>query len=342
MPFSSCATSQTLQRELSLSSSFGAHRLDGLKYVVFSLGNKTYEHYNLIGRQVDVKLTEMVPFLLENVVRVTMTRAWKKIISNGKMECGKAFATAMGIQEGQGGDTADFAVSEVEKVYLGTLLTATALTLSSTLRDPALLTNMVTADLVKAPFPVPTTVLRHYIDTSGLAGHQMLGTFAELAPNPEAEAYMENLNTDKDAAGNDLSVPLTRKTLLLDPLFYIIVSSITRLQPRYYTILSSPELHPSSIHVTCVIFQWQSFVNEKIGTKWVYGVDSNFLLKLKYAANGEAALLVIDDTTANAVPPKYAIEGPHGVYKAETINKVPIHVRRLTFRFLPIPSCLSS
>ncbi len=38
----------------------------------------------------------------------------------------EAFATAMGVEEGQGGDSADFVVTELdshpeEKVYLGTL-----------------------------------------------------------------------------------------------------------------------------------------------------------------------------------------------------------------------------
>ena len=31
----------------------GSRTLTGLKYVVFGLGNKTYEHYNVIGRRVD-------------------------------------------------------------------------------------------------------------------------------------------------------------------------------------------------------------------------------------------------------------------------------------------------
>jgi NADPH-ferrihemoprotein reductase len=32
--------------------------LSSLRYVVFALGNKTYEHFNAVGRMVDQKLTE--------------------------------------------------------------------------------------------------------------------------------------------------------------------------------------------------------------------------------------------------------------------------------------------
>src|ERR1700733_12386291 len=55
--------------------------------------------------------------------------------------------------------------------------------------------------LAKVPFPVPTTydtVLRHYIDISAVAGRQILGTLSKFAPNPEAEATLKNLGTDKE------------------------------------------------------------------------------------------------------------------------------------------------
>jgi len=102
----------------------GAHRLDGLKYVVFSLGNKTYEHYNLIGRQVDAKLTEMGAIRIGERGEGDDDKSMEEDYLEWKDGMWEAFATAMGVEEGQGGDTADFAVSEVEKVvpekvYLG-------------------------------------------------------------------------------------------------------------------------------------------------------------------------------------------------------------------------------
>ncbi|KAH7878327.1 uncharacterized protein C8R40DRAFT_1167752 [Lentinula edodes] len=76
----------------------------------------------------------------------------------------EAFATAMGVEESQGGNTAGFAVCELdshleEKVYL---------------------------------------VLRHDINISTLAGHQMLGMFTKFAPNAQTEAAIKEFNTNKE------------------------------------------------------------------------------------------------------------------------------------------------
>jgi NADPH-ferrihemoprotein reductase len=210
--------------------------------------------------------------------------------------------------------------------------------------------------LAKVPFPVPTTyvtVLRHYIDISAVAGRQILGTLAKFAPNPDAEAFLKTMSTNKEeyhkiiaggclklgevlqlAAKNDLKArPTPGNTTPWTIPFDIIVSSIPRLQPRYYSISSSPKLHPSSIHVTVVVLKYQSIANEHAPNKWVYGVGSNFLMNLKYAANGEPVPLISHDVDpAHASMPTYMIEGPRGAYKQETVYKSPVHVRRSTFR----------
>ena len=210
--------------------------------------------------------------------------------------------------------------------------------------------------LAKVPFPVPTTyitVLRHYIDISAVAGRQILGVLSKFAPTPETEAFLKNLNTNKEeynnivhngclklgevlqlAAGNDISAfPTPENTTAWKIPFDIIVSSIPRLQPRYYSISSSPKLHPHSIHITCVVLKYESVPNERVGTRWIFGTGSNFLLNLKYAANGdEAPFIDSKDSPARVLTPQYAIEGPRGAYKQETVYKVPIHVRRSTFR----------
>lgn len=406
----------------------GAHKLDGLKYVVFALGNKTYEHYNLIGRQVDEHLTKIGGVRIGARGEGDDDKSMEEDYLEWKDGMWDAFAKAMNVEEGQGGDSADFVVSELEshapeKVYLGEL-SARALTRTKGIhdaknpypapigvarelfqdttdrncvhvelnidgsgityqhgdhvgvwptnaelevdrllcalglydkKDTVIAIESLDPALAKVPFPVPTTyatVLRHYLDISTVASRQLLGSFSKFAPSPEAEAFVKNLNSNKEefakivgggclkvgeilqlAAGNSLyDAPTTSNTTAWSIPFDIIVSSIPRLQPRYYSISSSPKLHPNSIHVTCVVLKYQSVASEKVGLKWVYGVGSNFLLNLKHAVNGEQAPLISDTSVSNAALPNYAIEGPRGAYKQDTVYKVPVHVRRSTFR----------
>ncbi|KAI0304400.1 NADPH-dependent cytochrome P450 oxidoreductase [Multifurca ochricompacta] len=389
----------------------GQHRLDGLKYVVFGLGNRTYEHYNVISKQVDEHLTKM------GATRIDYLE-WK----DGMWE---TFARIMNVEEGQGGDTATspYLKSRIPSRREGEL-SARALTRSkgihdaknpyaspisvsrelfqntqnrncvhvelgiegsgityqhgdhvgvwpsnpdieverllcalglSEKRDTVIGIESLDPALAKVPFPVPTTyatVLRHYIDISAVAGRQILGVLAKYAPKPEAEAYLRNLNTRKEeyhaivtegclklgellqlAAGNDINVvPTTQNTTAWNIPFDIIVSSITRLQPRYYSISSSPKLNPHSIHVTCVVLKYES-AGSRISPRAIFGVGSNFLLNLNYAANGETAPLVSEGTEpATTLFPAYAIEGPRGAHHEGSVYKAPIHVRRSTFR----------
>ncbi|EPT05179.1 cytochrome P450 oxidoreductase [Fomitopsis schrenkii] len=411
----------------------GEHKLSGLKYVIFGLGNKTYEHYNLIAKNVDRDLQKMGAIRIGERGEGDDDKSMEEDYLEWKDGMWEAFAQAMSVEEGQGGDTPDFAVTEVEdhppeKVYLGEL-SARALTRSKGIHDaknpyPAPITvarelfdqpserncvhmefntegsgityqhgdhvgvwpsnaekevfrllcalglyekrdkviNIESLDpaLAKVPFPVPTTyitVLRHYIDISAVAGRQILGVLSKFAPNPEAEAFLKTLNTNKDeynsvvangclklgeilqlAAGNDITAePSLETTTPWAIPFDIVISSIPRLQPRYYSISSSPKLYPNSIHVTVVVLAYQSVGSEKVNTRWVHGVGSNFILNLKFAAGSENVELLTDDVVLKHNPalaklPKYAIEGPRSAYKQDTIFKAPIHVRRSTFR----------
>ncbi|KJA17492.1 hypothetical protein HYPSUDRAFT_146552 [Hypholoma sublateritium FD-334 SS-4] len=418
---------QNLQDD-SFEFSGGERKLDGFKYVIFGLGNKTYEHYNLIGRNVDSALEKMGAIRIGERGEGDDDKSMEEDYLEWKDGMWEAFATAMGVEEGQGGDSADFVVTELEshpeeKVYLGEY-SARALTKTKGIhdaknpyaapitvarelfaahgerncihiefntegsgityqhgdhvglwplnpdveverllcilglhdkRDAVIGIESLDPALAKVPFPVPTTygtVLRHYIDISAVAGRQILGTMSKFAPTPEAEAYLKNLNTNKDeyhkvvhdgclklgevlqlAAGNSLkATPTPENTTKWAIPFDIIVSAIPRLQPRYYSISSSPKLHANSIHATAVVLKYENVPHEPVPHKWVFGVGSNFLLNLKHATNGEPVPLLDGDGEGSVAFPGYLIEGPRGSYKTETHYKAPIHVRRSTFR----------
>ena len=220
-------------------------------------------------------------------------------------------------------------------------------------RDAVIGIESLDPALAKVPFPVPTTyttVLRHYIDINAVAGRQILGNLAKYAPTPEAEDFIRGLSLDKElyaniigggclklaevlqlAAGDDIRARPSLENITAWKIpFDMIVSNIPRLQPRYYSISSSPKLYSTSIHITCVVLKYQSVENPKTSVKWVYGVGSNFLSNLKYAANGEEPPMITTGT--NPTSPSYAIAGPRGAYMEDRIFKVPVHVRRSTFR----------
>ncbi len=427
----------TLMQNLSDESfefSNGERKLEGLKYVNFGLGNKTYEHYNEIARKIDRELAAMSAIRIGERGEGDDDKSMEEDYLEWKDGMWAAFAEAMGVEEGAGGDTPDFVVSELdahppEKIYLGEL-SARALTKTRGIhdaknpfaapivvarelfkmgndrncvhleiniegsgityqhgdhvgvwpsnpdveidrllcvlglehkRDTVIGIESLDPALAKVPFPVPTTyeaVLRHYLDICAVTGRQILGTLSKFAPNPEAEAKLKGWNTDKEAyariithgclklgevlqlaAGNNIRRKPTTATITAWKIpFDIIVSSIPRLQPRYYSISSSPKLNPNSIHVTAVVLKYESIPSTEAPSQWVYGVGTNFILNLKEAINGELdSTPLIADTEHDhpakvSMRPNYKIEGPRGAHKHETIYKVPIHVRRSTFR----------
>ncbi|GAA5844589.1 hypothetical protein JCM9279_006357 [Rhodotorula babjevae] len=199
--------------------------------------------------------------------------------------------------------------------------------------------------LAKVPFPVPTTyetMFRNYLDISAPASRQSVGSFAKYAPSPEAKAMLEKLGSDKAyyhetagvkclrlsevlmlAAGDAPSATPTTWSIPVDR----IIGAIHRLQPRYYSISSSPKLHPNSIHVTAVVLKYEPVP----GANKVFGVGTNYLLNLKQAANGTPPSAREDGA------PVYALDGPRGKYKKDDKLAAPIHVRRSNFRLPTSP-----
>ena len=199
--------------------------------------------------------------------------------------------------------------------------------------------------LAKVPFPVPTTyetMFRNYLDISAPASRQSVGSFAKYAPTPDAKAMLEKLGSDKAyyhetagvkclrlseilmlAAGDAPSSTPTTWSIPVDR----IIGAIHRLQPRYYSISSSPKLHPNSIHVTAVVLKYEPVP----GANKVFGVGTNYLLNLKQAANGTPPSAREDGA------PVYALDGPRGKYKKADKLAAPIHVRRSNFRLPTSP-----
>ncbi|KAG8921704.1 NADPH-cytochrome P450 reductase [Tulasnella sp. 417] len=274
----------------------GEHRLEGLKYVVFGLGNKTYEHYNAIARILDNHLETMGAVRIGERGEGDDDKSMEEDYLAWKDGMWAAFSQAMGVEEGAGAESPDFVVSEVSsidqsKVYLGEL--------------------------------------------SARAMLKKLGTDKEYYNQVIHDGCLKLGEVLQLAAGNDIhAIPNAENTTPWNIPFDVIISAIPRLQPRYYSISSSPKLHPNLIHVTCVVLKYESLESEMSKAKWVFGVGSNYILNLKMAHHGETAPLLSEDgeTPAHVSGPTYAIHGPRSAYASGEVYKAPVHVRRSTFR----------
>jgi len=215
-------------------------------------------------------------------------------------------------------------------------------------RDGIIDVESLDPTLAKVPFPVPTTyeaVFRHYLDISAHASRQSVGALAKYAPTEEARKELEKIGSDKAyftakvssrclktaevlmvAAGDDLNKGDPTKATKWDIPFDRILSSVNRLGPRYYSISSSPKLHPKTIHVTAVVLRYLP----KEGDQHVHGLATNYLSLVKQELNGEGP-------DPRFQTPKYTLEGPRGAYKRENVIRTPIHVRRSNFRLPTSP-----
>lgn len=228
--------------------------------------------------------------------------------------------------------------------------------------------------LAKVPFPTPTTieaVLRHYLDINAVAARQACGALARWAPEGSpAREKLEKWGSDKDLYHNEVADACLKVSEVLivangenpraDPMdpnsqitawnipFDRIISLVPRLQPRYYSISSSPKLHPDSIHVTAVVLKYQpgESENAKVAkdAKYVFGTATNYLLNLKMHQHSEGSRLKLQgqtthhEDTRDHGSPEYRLEGPRGKFKSETEGYcIPIHVRRSNFRLPTSP-----
>ncbi|CAO3652891.1 unnamed protein product [Mucor hiemalis] len=191
------------------------------------------------------------------------------------------------------------------------------------------------------PFPVPTTyraIFRHYLDICSAVSRQTLMSLVEYAPTEASKEMLRKLASDKDEyrvrvgdvtrnLGEVLEMLATAESLSLEGSFSsvpfdLIVESVSRLQPRYYSISSSSKEDPKKIHVTAVTLE---YTPESHSPRTVYGVNTNYLWRVHEAING---------LEVNTIAPNYSLVGPrNALFDAESkIARIPVHVRRSQFK----------
>ncbi|KAI7855760.1 NADPH-dependent cytochrome P450 oxidoreductase [Circinella umbellata] len=211
---------------------------------------------------------------------------------------------------------------------------ASMLGLSDKLDVPVMVKAIDSTASKKYPFPVPATyrsIFRHYLDICAPTSRQTLMSLVEYAPTEETKEVLRQLSKDKDeyrlkvgeavrnlgevlefVAGNQAK-PGFFNTVPFD----LIVESISRLQPRYYSISSSAKESPKKIAVTAVTLTYQP---DPTPERTVYGVCTNYLWQLHAAANK------VEDGQKY---PTYDLAGPRNALQGV---KVPVHIRRSQFK----------
>ncbi|KAI7864180.1 hypothetical protein BDF14DRAFT_1884493 [Spinellus fusiger] len=186
------------------------------------------------------------------------------------------------------------------------------------------------------PFPVPTTyrtIFRHYLDICTVPSRQTLAALAEFAPTEASKQCLETLSVDKSAyklqvidavrsLGEVLELALasSEENRQIPVPFDLIVESLSRLQPRYYSISSSSKESPRTISVTAVRLDFQPTPE-----RTVFGVNTNYLWNIHTTLH--------DIPTTARVYPEYALAGPKGTLMSDDkVARIPVHVRRSQFK----------
>ncbi|KAL1494726.1 hypothetical protein ABEB36_010276 [Hypothenemus hampei] len=137
----------------------------------------------------------------------------------------------------------------------------------------------------KHPFPCPCsykTALTHYLDITQNPRTHVLKELAEYCSEP-AEKEKLKLMAGTSPEGKALYqkwiiednrniVHILEDLPSCKPALDHLCELLPRLQPRYYSISSSPKLHPTRVHVTAVVVEYKTptgRVNKGVATTWL-------------------------------------------------------------------------
>lgn len=188
----------------------------------------------------------------------------------------------------------------------------------------------------KLPFPSPTTydaAVRYHMEISAPVSRQFVSTLAQFAPNDDVKAEIIKLGSDKDYFHQKVPDRNLNIAQLLEILsdgepwtkvpFSLMIESVLKIQPRYYSISSSSLVQKDKIAITAVVES-----SEKPGAPHILkGVTTNYLLALKQKQHG--------DPNPDPHGLSYAITGPRNKYDGV---HVPVHVRHSNFKLPSDPS----
>ena len=136
------------------------------------------------------------------------------------------------------------------------------------------LKNLDTDSSKKHPFPCPTTyrtALSYYVDITNPPRTHLLKEIAEYTSDESEKAKLKLMATSSEegkALYSDFVIKSCRSIVHIledlksckPPLDHLL-ELVPRLQSRFYSISSSPKIHPESVHVTAVMIEYSTPTN---------------------------------------------------------------------------------
>lgn len=220
--------------------------------------------------------------------------------------------------------------------------------LSKQARDEAIeIRNKDQSKAKTVAVPSPTTketVLRYYLEICGPVSPDFLRLLASFAPTEQAKEMLMSLAKDKvqfkrKVSSRCLNVGKAMELAGGDDTwskvpFSLFVECIGKLQPRYYSIASSPSVAPQRTAITVSITN--KLINADEPARHLQGVASNYLLAMKHGLERKTEKDVTHPSGLNYLT--YNITGPRPLaISSKPEHKVLVHLRRSTFKLPPNP-----
>lgn len=179
------------------------------------------------------------------------------------------------------------------------------------------------------PFPVPTnveTAITYYLEITGPVSRQMIGQLAQFIPESEEKIKQKiiDISSDPDTFHKEVIEQNLNFSNCLEKIsanfawgkyipWTFLLETIPTLKPRFYSISSSNLKDQDRIHIT-------ARVENSDPNKKVYGVTTNLLNQIQKREQPDQ------------LPIHYNLEGPRSLYEANGTIKLPIFVRKSTFK----------
>jgi NADPH-ferrihemoprotein reductase len=186
-------------------------------------------------------------------------------------------------------------------------------------------------DELKPPVQTPTSreaILRYYLDIGGPVSRATIQLLAHFAPTIAAKEFLNSALIKDDTDADYMTV--SRLMRLSGPdsvwpatLFELLIQHLPLLQPRYYSIASSPIVDPGRIAITVAVVVAE--ISGQAKRKPFYGLASNYLYSLSRPR------LKIETSTSEDTRPKFVLD--------RTESKALIHVRPSSFKLPADPTC---